>query len=129
LKQIAGYMWCNGFKYGVLTTYNQTWFIRCTSHQESHDIEISPTIYFNQNNPTLLQCYLWFIRQSHNDEYRRLIPPSEYDLNDVCDAKGDDSDYQPPPHDESERKNQEKGFRRKLLGVFIPHRYVIRYCI
>lgn len=61
LKQIYGYMKLNGYRYGVLSTYTQTWFIKRVGEQ-GNDVLVSPTIYFNSTVPTLLQCYLWLIR-------------------------------------------------------------------
>ncbi|KAF9088772.1 hypothetical protein BGX27_002629 [Mortierella sp. AM989] len=66
LRQIFGYMRFNGFRYGVLSTYRQTWFIKRVSGC-SNDILVSPTIRFNRTDPTLLQCYLWLIRTADND--------------------------------------------------------------
>ncbi|ORY94349.1 kinase-like domain-containing protein [Lobosporangium transversale] len=61
LRQILGYMWCNGYRYGVLTSLEQTWFIRLhinNAGDQTRDIEVSPTVYHSQTNPTLLQSYL-----------------------------------------------------------------------
>ncbi|ORZ10006.1 hypothetical protein BCR41DRAFT_132343 [Lobosporangium transversale] len=74
LKQIFGYIRLNGFRYGVLSTYTQTWFIkRDSAHGDG--ILISPTIHFDRTNPTLLQCYLWLIRTVDSDtEWQPDIP-------------------------------------------------------
>ncbi|KAI7825710.1 hypothetical protein BC939DRAFT_448194 [Gamsiella multidivaricata] len=53
LEQIFGYMRFNGFRYGVLSTYTQTWFIKRVKEHED-DILVSPTIQFDGREPTLL---------------------------------------------------------------------------
>ncbi|KAG0226982.1 hypothetical protein BGW42_003269 [Actinomortierella wolfii] len=74
LRQIFGYMRLNGFRYGVLSTYRQTWFIKRVSGR-GNDILVSPTIRFDRTEPTLLQCYLWLIRTADNDtEWQPDIP-------------------------------------------------------
>ncbi|KAF9419549.1 hypothetical protein BGZ76_004228, partial [Entomortierella beljakovae] len=82
LKQILGYMFYNGFKYGVLTTFNQTWFLKRTGpqgeiDQSTRDLVVSPTINRDQNNPSLLQSYLWFIRQVSDDVNAKMDPPDK----------------------------------------------------
>ncbi|KAG0367480.1 hypothetical protein BC939DRAFT_504160 [Gamsiella multidivaricata] len=67
LKQIFGYIRFNGFRYGVLSTYDQTWFIKRVREHED-DILVSPTIHFDSTEPTLLQCYLWLIRTAAKDD-------------------------------------------------------------
>ncbi|KAF9274242.1 hypothetical protein BGZ74_004462, partial [Mortierella antarctica] len=46
LKQTFGYMRLNGYRYGVLSTYEQTWFLKRVA-QGSKDILVSPTIAFD----------------------------------------------------------------------------------
>ncbi|KAI8354513.1 hypothetical protein B0O80DRAFT_60816 [Mortierella sp. GBAus27b] len=120
LRQIFGYMFCNGFKYGILTTFNQTWFIRRVGRPESKDIQVSPTITFNQGQPTLLQCYLWFIRLCDDDEECRLDTPDEQEIANSCDPEGGESDYQPPPSNEDENNGQ----GQSKLGIV--KRYLLR---
>ncbi|KAG0258894.1 hypothetical protein DFQ27_004402 [Actinomortierella ambigua] len=74
LRQIFGYMKLNGFRYGVLSTYRQTWFFKRVS-RDSNDILVSPIIQFDRTEPTLLQCYLWLIRTADSDtEWQPDIP-------------------------------------------------------
>ncbi|KAF9149892.1 hypothetical protein DFQ26_001794, partial [Actinomortierella ambigua] len=74
LRQMFGYMKLNGFRYGILSTYRQTWFLKRVS-RDSNDIVVSPTIQFDRTEPTLLQCYLWLIRTADSDtEWQPDIP-------------------------------------------------------
>lgn len=101
LKQIFGYMRLNGYRYGILSTYTQTWVIKRVREHED-DILVSPTIQFNRTEPTLLQCYLWLIRTVDNDvEWQPDIPDEamvkdklERDQPKGKDAKRD-RDYEP----------------------------------
>lgn len=74
VNHVYGYMRLNGYWYGILSTYEQTWFLKQGGDQDAdHDLQISPTITFNHSEPTLLQCYLWFIRQANADEQHLVI--------------------------------------------------------
>ncbi|KAG0195475.1 hypothetical protein BGX28_001302, partial [Mortierella sp. GBA30] len=75
VNQAYGYMRLNGYGYGILSTYEQTWFMK-RGDQGTNDLMISPTIAFDISEPSLLQCYVWFIRQAVADE-RPLDPPTD----------------------------------------------------
>ncbi|KAG0292197.1 hypothetical protein BGZ96_004431 [Linnemannia gamsii] len=75
LQQIFGYMRLNGYSYGVLSTYEQTWFLL----REGMTLMVSPTIVFNQVEPSFLQCYVWFIRQADANQ-GPLDPPSDQEV-------------------------------------------------
>ncbi|KAG0362078.1 hypothetical protein BG005_006735 [Podila minutissima] len=79
LRQAFGYMRLNGYRFGVLSTYEQTWFLKRGDQDADHDLMVSPTIAFNRSEPTLLQCYLWFIRQADADK-RPLDPPTDTEM-------------------------------------------------
>ncbi|KAF9335443.1 hypothetical protein BG006_000081 [Podila minutissima] len=51
LKQTFDYMRLNGYRYGVLSTYEQTWFLKRVA-QGSNDILVSPTIDFDNSKKT-----------------------------------------------------------------------------
>ncbi|KAI7831680.1 hypothetical protein BC939DRAFT_147009 [Gamsiella multidivaricata] len=67
----------NGFRYDIIPTYTQTWFIKRVSECEN-DILVSPTIQFDSTRPTLLQCYLWLIRTADNDVEWQPDSPDAY---------------------------------------------------
>ncbi|KAI3655598.1 hypothetical protein MP638_006167, partial [Amoeboaphelidium occidentale] len=63
--QVYGYLSFNSLKYGVLTTYQSTWFFR---RPAVGILEISPRIACDEEYPTLLRCYVYFlslIEQGH----------------------------------------------------------------
>ncbi|KAG0269464.1 hypothetical protein DFQ27_003376 [Actinomortierella ambigua] len=66
VNQIYGYMRLNGYRYGILSTYEQTWFMK-RGNLGTNDLMISPAIAFDSREPSLLQYYLWFIREANND--------------------------------------------------------------
>ncbi|KAK3822371.1 MAG: hypothetical protein J3R72DRAFT_459113 [Linnemannia gamsii] len=101
LKQIFGYIRLNGFQYGVLSTYTQTWFIKRIA-EHGDDILVSPTIRFDRTNPTLLRCYMWLIRTAGNDAAWQPDTPDEASVEAMLskeqpDAKAAkrDSDFNP----------------------------------
>ncbi|KAF9165642.1 hypothetical protein DFQ26_009654 [Actinomortierella ambigua] len=75
VNQIYGYMRLNGYRYGILSTYEQTWFMK-RGNLGTNDLMISPAIAFDSREPTLLQYYLWFIREASNDP-QPLDPPTD----------------------------------------------------
>ncbi|KAG0357033.1 hypothetical protein BG005_003994 [Podila minutissima] len=77
LKQTFGYMRLNGYRYGVLSTYEQTWFLKRVA-RGSNDILVSPTIDFDITEPTLLQCYLWIKITTRSDSKKttRVVLPA-----------------------------------------------------
>ncbi|KAF8926465.1 hypothetical protein BGZ47_002706 [Haplosporangium gracile] len=77
VNQVYGYMRLNGYRYGILSTYEQTWFMK-RGDQGANDLMISPTIAFDISEPSLLQCYVWFIRQAVADE-QPLNPPTDFE--------------------------------------------------
>ncbi|KAF9313090.1 hypothetical protein BG003_005626 [Podila horticola] len=75
LRHLFACMCLNGYRYGMLSTVAQTWFVlRMT--QGSKDICVSPAIAHGRKRPSLFQCYLWFIRQASTDTWQ-LDPPTE----------------------------------------------------
>lgn len=66
LNQLYRYMKLNGYRYGVLSTYTQTWFVMIEGNNDD-EILVSPTISFTGTAPTLQQCYLWLIRAASID--------------------------------------------------------------
>ncbi|KAG0364204.1 hypothetical protein BGX24_004743, partial [Mortierella sp. AD032] len=72
VHQIFGYLSHNNLRYGVLTTYHQTWFMR----RDAGRIRISPTIYHDNITPTLLQCYMYLIELADQDHTTPPAPPS-----------------------------------------------------
>ncbi|GJJ76176.1 hypothetical protein EMPS_08535 [Entomortierella parvispora] len=68
LNRIYGYMKLNGYRYGVLSTYTQTWFLKITGEKDDL-LLVSPTISRNSTTPTVhvQQCYLWLIREAAKD--------------------------------------------------------------
>ncbi|KAF9991340.1 hypothetical protein BGZ79_004650, partial [Entomortierella chlamydospora] len=72
LHQIFGYLSHNRLRYGILSTYDQTWFLK----REGGSLQISPTIYHNNNYPTLLQCYAYVMHLSDKDPISEAAPPT-----------------------------------------------------
>ncbi|KAI3643329.1 hypothetical protein MP228_012884 [Amoeboaphelidium protococcarum] len=55
-QQLYGYMSVNNLRYGILTTYEKTWFVRRVSRSldEPPKVEISKTVFRSQTEPFLL---------------------------------------------------------------------------
>ncbi|PKY48486.1 hypothetical protein RhiirA4_544646 [Rhizophagus irregularis] len=60
INQVYGYMCANSLKYGVLSTYDQTWFLKrevVNVGEEDHGrLYVSNTITSASTSPTLLKC-------------------------------------------------------------------------
>lgn len=103
VQQEYGYLWCNGYRYGILSSYEQTWFTK-RDRANFQTLLVSPPIRFDWTEPTLLQCYLWFIRQASADKNSLLKPLSATQVEEILEkeqernAKQGDKDppYQPP---------------------------------
>ncbi|KAF9090915.1 hypothetical protein BGX27_002120 [Mortierella sp. AM989] len=91
VHQIFGYLSYNKLRYGVLTSYDQTWFLL----RELGNLYISPTIHHNNMSPTLLQCYAAVMALSRETPFspptsvaQSESPPSNFD-------DSNDDDYRP----------------------------------
>ncbi|KAI9241659.1 MAG: hypothetical protein BYD32DRAFT_405221 [Podila humilis] len=69
VHQIFGYLSYNRLRYGILTTYHQTWFMR----RDGGTLWISPSIRHDNTDPTLLQCYRYLMELTDED-YTSLSP-------------------------------------------------------
>ncbi|KAF9198051.1 hypothetical protein BGZ49_001251 [Haplosporangium sp. Z 27] len=86
VRQIFGYMLFNGFRYGILSTFNHTWFI-IRPQDDIDSIKVSPAISFDDTNPTILSCYLWFIRQVQSDKNSNLDPVEQSEIKRILKLK------------------------------------------
>ncbi|CAG8689861.1 6588_t:CDS:2, partial [Funneliformis mosseae] len=66
LRQRFGYLVDNHSQYGILSTYNQNWFIK-RPNDEPRTLEISPTIDIQSENPSILKCYAYIQHLSKTD--------------------------------------------------------------
>lgn len=66
LRQIFGYLVANRLQYGILTTYNQHWFLR-RPKSEPRALYISPTVEIESKNPSIFQCYAYIQHLSRAD--------------------------------------------------------------
>ena len=69
--QIFGYLSHNELRYGVLTTYDKTWFL----YRENCCLYISPPIQHDDLQPTLFQCLFYLISLAR-DNHRCSAAPS-----------------------------------------------------
>ncbi|CAI2189768.1 9503_t:CDS:2 [Funneliformis geosporum] len=66
LRQIFGYLVANQLQYGILTTYNQHWFLRRPKN-EPRALYISPTVEIESKDPSIFQCYSYIQHLSRTD--------------------------------------------------------------
>ena len=59
LAQLYGYMDLNNCRYGVLTTYTYTWFVKRSG--DKGELLISPPISYNSKLPSLFECYYFLV--------------------------------------------------------------------
>ena len=61
IKQTYSYMVRSKTMYGIITTYDMTWFLRRVSASRQNErLEISRVFYLNQSSPTLLEALSYF---------------------------------------------------------------------
>ncbi|GJJ78401.1 hypothetical protein EMPS_10760 [Entomortierella parvispora] len=68
--RIFAYLSFNRLKYGVLTTYDQTWFLK----REEGVLLVSPTILHRDHSPTVLQCYKHIMDLANEDHFSPPAP-------------------------------------------------------
>lgn len=99
IKQIYGYMGHNKLQYGVLSTYERTWFLR-RPQDNPGDLFISEAVMNTATNPTLLQCLVYVMslaRHNPNSSSPPESPSPPSDDYEPPDKKDDgDSTYHPP---------------------------------
>jgi hypothetical protein len=98
IQQIFGYMVVNDLKYGMITSYVRTWFLKRGS-RNLNQLYISPAVPINQkhskNQASFLECMHYFEDISRVDPF---IPPTTDDDDD--DAPDDDDDNAPDDYDD-----------------------------
>ncbi|KAI3635875.1 hypothetical protein MIR68_006513 [Amoeboaphelidium protococcarum] len=102
-QQLYGYMSVNNLHYGILTTYEKTWFVRRASRNldELPKVEISQTVYRSQTEPfTLLGALAGFYYHG---------------------IKGDDVFYASPFRSPNRQESILQDSFRKTAGYDFPH--------
>ena len=99
IEQIYGYMGHNELQYGVLSTYEVTWFLR-RPPDNTGQLCISKAVTSTAVNPTLFQCFAYIMslaRHNSNAPSPPASPPPPKDDDEPPDGKDDrDSMYNPP---------------------------------
>ena len=72
LHQLFGYLSHNSLKYGVLTTYAKTWFLK----RDCSKLYVSPTFSFNNTDPTVFQSYAYIINLACSNHFDVPAPQS-----------------------------------------------------
>ena len=92
VQQIFGYLSCNCLQYGVLTTYEQTWFLK----RDLGKLYISSAIRYNNQNPTLFHCYACIMDLARRGHSNPSAPsPTQPDSSPSNHSDPNDSDYNP----------------------------------
>ena len=80
LAQLYGYMELNNCRYGVLTTYSYTWFVKRTGVMG--ELLISPPVTSDSDLPTLFECYYFLVCEMEQSgfHYDRSAENSERGL-------------------------------------------------
>ena len=79
IKEIYGYMGHNELQYGVLSTYESTWFLR-RPQDHPGKLFVSEAVMNTATDPTLLQCFAYIMslaRRSPNSPFPPSTPPSK----------------------------------------------------
>ncbi|CAB5388973.1 unnamed protein product [Rhizophagus irregularis] len=106
INQVYGYMCANSLKYGVLSTYDQTWFLKREAVKvegEDHGrLYVSNTVTSTSTSPTLLKSVAYMIDLASNDHYAPFLKKPMM----TADTNEDDKDdeFIPEKKDDSEFK-------------------------
>ena len=83
IQQIYNYMGANELRYGILTTYDNHWFLR----REHTKLWVSKTLPLESKSPPVLKVYAYLTRQAKED------PNSLHPLQIPVQAHGDNNSY------------------------------------
>lgn len=120
IKQIYGYMGHNKLQYGVLSTYERTWFLR-RPQDNPGELFISEVVMNTATNPTLLQCLVYIMSLARHDPDSSFPPASPsppVDDYEPPDEKDDDGDsmHHPPKGFSSRSRRVGQGRNRGGAG-------------
>ncbi|CAJ0651089.1 14744_t:CDS:2 [Entrophospora sp. SA101] len=73
INQIYGYMCANKLCYGVLSTFNQTWFLKRGVKEDQGWLQISDVITNTSTDPTLLKSVAYVIFTATSNRYSPFI--------------------------------------------------------
>ncbi|KAF9090293.1 hypothetical protein BGX27_002296 [Mortierella sp. AM989] len=106
VQQIFGYLSWNELQYGVLTTYEQTWFLQ----RDGKKLYVSPAINYDNEDPTLFQCYACIMRLARQDHVNEPAspspPPGPPPDSPPHDDDSGDGDYDPEDGDHFQNKRK-----------------------
>jgi hypothetical protein len=101
LSQVFGEMACNGFHYGILSNYTDTYFLQ-RPETEPRILYVSHVVHPNSVNPTLRECVYYISHLAINDQVgNRLNHVLDY----INSSNGDDSS----DNDDSDDSNNGSG--------------------
>ncbi|CAG8647187.1 11077_t:CDS:2, partial [Paraglomus occultum] len=103
LKQVFGYLSHNHLQFGVLTTYDKTWFLY---RRQPDELCISPPIQYNNQQPTLFQCFFYLTFLARNKPDCDSAPQSPQPL--LPDDDNGDSSY-----DDGDNSSHNDGGRKR----------------
>jgi tRNA A-37 threonylcarbamoyl transferase component Bud32 len=100
IRQIFGYMAHNKRRYGILSTYDRTWFL-LRPNNDPAALFISDVVKCEDQRPTLLRCFAYIMSLARQDSGCPSPPRSPLrtlEDNESPEEKDDDEDstYQPP---------------------------------
>lgn len=101
LEQIFGYMSQNGLQYGVLSTYESTWFL-CRPKDGPRNLLISEVVKDTGTNPSLFRCFAFIMSLARNDRASPIpVSPSPPETTSGGEDGDDSGTYnlrkRPPP--------------------------------
>jgi hypothetical protein len=96
IRQIFGYMAHNQRRYGVLSTYDKTWFI-WRPENDTGTLFISDVVHAEDTSPTLLRCFAYIMSLARQDSHCPFPPPSPP-------GSREDYDDTPEEHDDEHKE-------------------------
>ncbi|KAG0038649.1 hypothetical protein BGZ83_003028 [Gryganskiella cystojenkinii] len=122
VHQIFGYLCHNGLRYGILTTYNDTWFMR----RDAGNLWISPSIRHDNTGPTVLQCYKYLMELTEQDYTSPPPPPSPSQSPPPESPPGDDNNNDSNDGSYHEQKKHTRNRDQQHRGIITRSRNKIQ---
>jgi hypothetical protein len=79
IQQIYNYMGGNELRYGILTTYDNHWFLR----REYTELWISKTLPLQSESPPVLKAYAYLTRQAKENPYPLILFECKYQFMEI----------------------------------------------
>ncbi|CAG8699593.1 4419_t:CDS:2, partial [Funneliformis mosseae] len=116
IQQLYNYLSENQLKYGALSTYNHSWFVK----RDHRYLCISESLEYNSTHPPVLKTYAYLAQQAidngHNSPHANIIPQTDDSQHNLRKRRYDPSSKQPSPGKSQRPSSSSKGSSSSTSG-------------